>query len=63
MTLKRQFAQDADALDKRMDELLEVLVQILEERQDPLAQPPEPAIAELLPGPQRGMNVVRKSPR
>ena len=37
MTVNKQFAQDGAALDDRMDQLLEVLVQLLEEPNPPAA--------------------------
>lgn len=64
MIAKKQFAQDGDALDERMDQLVEVLAQLLEEPLNPAAAADNPAgntaIADLHSGDDRVIHVVAK---
>ena len=67
MTVKKQFAEDSTSLDNHVDELLEVLVQLLEEPQYPLAVGPAnlsatAATADLRPGSERVTHVVVRNP-
>lgn len=54
MTIRKQFAQDGAALDDRMEQLLEVLVQLLEEH-------PSAATSDLRLGSTRATHVSVKN--
>jgi len=64
MIVKKQFAQEGDALDERMDQLVEVLAQLLEETPNPPAaadnQAGNTVIADLHSGDDRVIHVVAK---
>lgn len=58
MTVNKQFAQDGAALDDRMDQLLEVLVQLLEEPNPPASdQGTAVPTKDLRSGGTRGIHV------
>lgn len=62
MTINKQFAQDGNALDDCMDQLVEVLAQLLEEPQDPASGAGDQAgatpVDDLRSGDDRVIHVV-----
>lgn len=67
MTVNKHFAQDGNALDERMDQLVEVLAQLLEEPQNPQTAAADnqdtAAIADLRSADDRVIHVVGKNPK
>ena len=64
MTVIKRFAQDGNALDDCVDQLVEVLAQLLEEKQDSVVKAADDyAIADLHSGSDRVIHVVGARPR